>query len=128
MAGRVQSMNYRDGRSTPYFNRYSSILGYRGVYIGLTPRCITIGMFWTGKLDLACIIYSVLSTMLSSVPDLFIVPIAATTFRNQYGRADALQSWYYGSWQFGDFLQQPLAVIGCDVLVVFLLVLVCNGS
>ena len=35
---------------------------------GLTPRCITIGTFWTGKLDLACVIYSVLSTMPSSVP------------------------------------------------------------
>ena len=35
---------------------------------GLTPRCITIGTFWTGKLDLACVIYSVLSTTPSSVP------------------------------------------------------------
>ena len=31
---------------------------------------------------------------------------AASSFGHQYrSRADALQNWYYGSWQFGDFLQ-----------------------
>ena len=113
MAGRVQSMNYRDGRSTPYFNRYSSILGYRGVYIGLTPRCITIGMFWTGKLDLACIIYSVLSTMLSSVPRSIYSADSGHHFQKSIRsrrRVTELVLWFVAIWRFF------ATAFGCDWL------------